>query len=227
MILPFLVVCFCALLFGEDIKIKPKTCEAEARIEKQGLVDIRQLEPNILVDLKYSGKDNFIGYDVYGCLSKAYLQKPAAERLAFAAKILAKQNPGFRLLVYDAARPKWAQKLLWDSLKKPESAKHIYVANPKRGSIHNYGCAVDLTIVDASGKPLDMGTPFDFFGNLAQPRLEKQNLMKGLLSKKQLQNRALLRNIMLKAGYGTTSSEWWHFNFGSLSLSKSKYQIIM
>jgi len=204
-----------------------KGCKAEEQLEKLGLIDIQKLKPEIRVDLKYSSRDNFVGIDVYGCLSKAYLQKPVAQKLAKAAEILKSEKPGFFLLVYDAARPKWAQQILWDSIKKPESLKHIYVANPKRGSMHNYGCAVDLTVVDSKGIPLDMGTKFDYFGNLAQPRLEQKNFKKGLLSKTQMANRALLRSVMGKAGFNHTSSEWWHFNYGSLNLAKSKFSLIL
>ena len=223
----FLQLCLFFLLLPEKNKSAGQTCEMELQLQKVGLVDIQKVNSKIQVDLKYSSKENFIGYDVYGCMTKAFLQKEAAAHLSFAANFLEKENKGFRLLVYDAARPLWAQKILWDSLKKPESLKQIYVANPKRGSIHNYGCAVDLTIVDKNGKPLDMGTAFDFFGNLAQPRLEKSLLKKGLLSPAQYANRVLLRQVMLHAGFSITSSEWWHFNFGSLNLVKKKYRIIL
>jgi D-alanyl-D-alanine dipeptidase len=221
-----LQLCLSILFLFEKTNSNVPNCEMEIHFKKLGLLDIQTVNPRIKVELKYSSKDNFIGYDVYGCMTKAFLQKEAAEHLSKASDLLQIENPGFQLLVYDAARPSWAQKILWDSLKKPESSKHIYVANPKKGSIHNYGCAVDLTIVDKDGKPLDMGTTFDFFENLAQPRLEKKLLQKGLLSPVQYKNRLLLRKVMLKAGFSTTTSEWWHFNFGSLSQLKKKYHKI-
>ncbi len=221
-----LQICFSILFFIEKSIPNAQQCEMEIQMKKIGLIDIQTVNPKIKVELKYSSKDNFIGYDVYGCMTKAFLQKEAAEHLSKASDLLQFENPGLQLLIYDAARPSWAQKILWDSLKKPESSKHIYVANPKRGSIHNYGCAVDLTIVDQKGEPLDMGTTFDFFGNLAQPRLEKNMLKKGMLQPIQYANRLILRKVMLKAGFSTTSSEWWHFNYGSLTNVKKNYKKI-
>lgn len=188
------------------------------------MVDLKKLNAEIQVDLKYSGTDNFVGIDVYGCLSKAYLQKEAAIQLSKASFQLKKEHPELRLLVYDAARPKWAQKILWDSLKKPESQKHVYVANPKIGSIHNYGCAVDLTLCYKNGNALDMGTPYDFFGLLAQPRKEPEMVKTGKLTQTQLKNRKLLRKIMMSAGYRPISSEWWHFNYGSLRSVKARFR---
>ena len=223
----FLPLCMSILFLFEKTENAGQACALELQMQKSGLIDIQTQNSKIRVDLRYSTKDNFIGFDVYGCMTKAYLQKQAAEHLSLAANFLEQEKRGFQLLVYDAARPAWAQKILWDSLKKPESSKHIYVANPKRGSIHNYGCAVDLTVVDRKGMPLDMGTEFDFFGNLAQPRLEKSLLKKGILSQAQYANRLLLRKVMLKAGFSITSSEWWHFNYGSLKMVKNKYKMIL
>ena len=222
------ILLFWLVLLGFKGNQVPKAtfCQRELQIEKAGLVDIQKLDPEILVDLKYSGKDNFIGIDVYGCLSKAYLQKNVAFQLAKASTKLRKLHPELRLLVYDAARPKWAQQILWDSLKKPESQKHVYVADPKKGSIHNYGCAVDITICDKNLKALDMGTSYDFFGLLAQPRKEAEMLRKGQLSKIQVENRKMLRRFMSEAGFQPISSEWWHFNYGSLRSANSKYKAV-
>ena len=216
-----------SLLFSQPRPtLKIDKCALEEKLQTLGLVDVQTGSKRILVSLKYSTTDNFVGYDVYGCITRAYLQKQASQKLQLAASMLEKERPDLYLLIYDAARPVWAQKILWDSIKKPEHLKHVYVANPKRGSIHNYGCAVDLTICDAKGKPLDMGTAFDSFGNLAQPRMENTHVKNGLLKKFQIDNRKLLRSIMLKAGFGITSSEWWHFNFCSLNSAKSKFEII-
>lgn len=85
---------------------------------------------------------------------------------------------------------------------------------------------MDLTLAYSNGKPLDMGTDFDYFGNLAQPRLENENLRKGLLTKVQIKNRQLLRKVMQEAGFQMTSSEWWHFNFCSLKAARKKFKII-
>jgi D-alanyl-D-alanine dipeptidase len=199
-------------------------CKWHQNLEAQGLVDVQKLNPNILVRLAYSEKENFMKMDVYACLSKAFLQKPAALKLSLAQSYLEAEMPGYHLLVWDASRPAWAQKILWESIKKPESVKHVYVAHPKRGSIHNYGCAVDLTLANHMGKELDMGTPYDYFGELAQPRLEEKMRKAGRLTEGQLKNRQLLRRLMKKAGFLSISSEWWHFNFCSLAKAKSIYK---
>ncbi len=199
-------------------------CRTEKAMEALGLLDVQAIHPGIKVSLAYSEKENFIGFDVYGCVSRAFLQREAAMKLAQAQRALEKELPGYSLLIWDAARPRSAQKILWDSIKKPEKVKHVYVANPNRGSIHNYGCAVDLTIADPKGKAIDMGTGFDYFGELAQPRLEARLLKTGRLSATQITNRKRLRSIMQKAGFMPISSEWWHFNFCSLARAKSKYK---
>lgn len=204
--------------------IKQNLCPAEMAMEKAGLVNVQALDATIQVEIKYSTTDNFIGFDVYGCLDKAYLQKDVALKLVKASALLRQERPDLRLRVYDAARPSQAQKILWDSLKKPESQKHVYVANPKKGSIHNYGCAVDLTLCNAKGVPLDMGTPYDFYGLLAQPRKEKEFVQTGVLSKTAYAHRLLLRRIMKQAGFMPITSEWWHFNGKSLKEARTKYK---
>ena len=194
----------------------------------QGLLDLQSLDEEIFVNLKYSSEDNFFGFDAYGTLELAYLQPEPAKALVKANRILKRENPNFRLLVYDAARPLSVQKILWqklDSLTIKE--RKNYVADPEIGSIHNYGSAVDLTIYDLeTQRPLDMGTPYDFFGELAYPRLERQMLNEGKLRLRQLNYRILLRTVMEEAGFKSITSEWWHFNFYTRKAAESKYKII-
>jgi D-alanyl-D-alanine dipeptidase len=194
----------------------------------QGLLDLQSLDEDIFVNLKYSSEDNFFGFDAYGTLELAYLQPEPARALTKANRILKRENSNLRLLVYDAARPLSVQKILWrrlDSLTIKE--RKNYVADPEIGSIHNYGCAVDLTIYDLeTQRPLDMGTPYDFFGELAYPRLERQMLNEGKLSLRQLNNRILLRTVMEEAGFKSITSEWWHFNFYTRKIAESRYKII-
>ncbi|MDN5203097.1 M15 family metallopeptidase [Fulvivirgaceae bacterium BMA10] len=191
-----------------------------------GLVDIQSIIPDILVELKYSGKDNFVGVDVYGNLEKCYLHKEPALMLARAQQFLKEKYPDYSLLVYDGARPRSVQQILWDTLDAPIDVKPNYVANPSKGSIHNYGSAVDLTIADKNGNPLDMGTGYDHFGALAYPTMEKKMLKEGKLTKGQIAHRKILRSVMTKAGFRGIDSEWWHFNAFPLSVVKSKYSII-
>ncbi len=207
-------------------QVKNKMSPLEKQMIAQGLVNIQDIDPGIVVELKYTTTDNFVKKDVYGDLTNAYLQPEIAKKLAKASTILKKSNPGYKLLIYDAARPNSVQYILWDALEVPLRQKPQYVADPKIGSIHNFGCAVDLTVVNALGIPLDMGTPYDFFGPLAYPRMESQMLKAGKLSKAELANRNILRKAMNEAGFRTNTTEWWHFDGLSRAAAKAKYGII-
>lgn len=202
--------------------------ELEQRMIDQGLVNIQTVDSTIMVELKYSTTDNFVHTDVYGDLTRAYMQQKPAEMLAKASKFLQSQYPNYRLLVYDGARPLTVQHKFWALLDTIPPAKRAdFVANPAEGSIHNFGSAVDLTVYDLdTQKPLDMGTKYDYFGDLAYPSLEDQMLKEGKLTKEQIANRLVLRNAMQKAGYMRIESEWWHFNAISRARAKELYKIV-
>ena len=217
--------------FQQKVKPKPsktsQICEHEQKMREQGLVNIQEIDADILVDLKYSTTDNFVGKDVYGCITSCYMQKRPAEMLSNANDLLKKKNANYRLLVYDGGRPLSIQKILWNTLTQyapKERAK--YVANPAEGSIHNYGSAVDLTIATSDGTPLDMGTKYDYFGDLAYPKKESYFLKIGKLTKQQIANRQLLRGVMKASGYMPIEYEWWHFNAMSRQAAKATYRII-
>jgi len=215
--------------FSQKDKGKSTIPAIEQKMIEQGLVNIQILDPDIEAELKYSTTDNFIGKDVYGELENAYLQPEMAKRLKQASTLLKQSHPGYKLLVYDAARPNSAQYALWDALdnlKIPQKSKTQYVADPKIGSNHNFGCAVDLTVLNEKGIPLDMGTKFDFFGPLAYPRSEQEMLKKGKLSQKQIDNRKILRTVMTQAGFKTNTTEWWHFDGMSKSAARARYGMI-
>ena len=221
------------LYFFPQQKVNPKpskqtqTCEYEQKMRQQGLLNIQEIDPSILVELKYSTTDNFVGKDVYGCITDCYLQKRPAEMLSKASNLLQQKHPNYRLLVYDGGRPLSIQKILWNSLPQySPQQRATYVANPAEGSIHNYGSAVDLTIAMADGTPLDMGTKYDFFGELAYPKKEAYFLKTKRLTKQQVANRALLRNVMRASGYMPIDYEWWHFNAVSRQTAKAIYRII-
>lgn len=207
-----------------------EACPDETRLEAAGLVDVQTVDPTILVDLKYSTTDNFVKQDVYGCITRCFLQKETAEKLAKASRLLREQYPNLRLLVYDGARSRAVQRKLWAAL--PQYAPKLrenYVANPDEGSIHNYGCAVDLTVASpkkGGPEPLDMGTGYDYFGDLAYPRKEAQMLKAGKLTRQQLENRQILRGVMQKSGFEPITSEWWHFNALSRKQAARRYGII-
>ena len=191
---------------------------------RQGLVDIQQLDPTIKVELKYSTADNFLGQDVYGDLEKCFLQKQVALKLVEAQKQLKSINPGYSLKIFDGARPRRIQVKMWEIVKN--TPQQEYVADPQKGSIHNYGAAIDLTIVDDKAQELDMGTPYDFFGDLAKPKLETRFLKQGKLSKEQVKNRKILRKVMTRAGFQTIPNEWWHFEAFPKPEVRKKYKII-
>jgi D-alanyl-D-alanine dipeptidase len=210
-----------AVGFGQQSAIQPTL---ERQLQNQGLVNIKSLSPGILVDLKYSTTDNFLGEDTYGDLEDCYLQKEAAEKLAKAQTILQRKHPELTLLVYDGARPRSIQRKMWALVEGTDTQD--YVANPERGSVHNFGSAVDLTVAKLDGTPLDMGTAFDYFGDLAQPRLEEKFLKSGQLTEEQIKNRLILRMAMTDAGFQSISVEWWHFNAVPVKVARSKYKII-
>jgi D-alanyl-D-alanine dipeptidase len=149
--------------------------------------------------------------DVYKDLEKAYLQEEVAGMLKQAQAYLEKEHPGYSLIIYDAARPFTVQKRMWAIVKGTNHAR--YVAPPDaKGSMHNYGCAVDLSVVDDKGSPLDMGTPFDFFGEAAHSTHEAELVKAGKLTQRQWDNRLILRKAMHQAGFTVLKREWWHFN---------------
>lgn len=199
--------------------------KAEKRLKEMGLVNIQDSIPEILVDLKYTTEDNFIGIDFYGEINNAFMQVECYNKLKNAYNILTSKNPGYTFIVYDAVRSTEAQQLMWDSVDVPINIKHWYVANPQSGSIHNYGMALDISIVDSVGHVLDMGTEFDFFGDLAFPENTERFYKSGELSETQYHNRLLLFDIMAQAQFYVSKTEWWHFNASSLNYAKGKYEI--
>ncbi len=168
--------------------------------------------PEVAVDLRYASARNFVGRDLYGSLDCAWLHRLAAEGLQQAAARLAAAAPGHRLLVLDAVRPHRVQVELWDFLDGTELRQ--YVADPAIGSIHSFGMALDVTLIDAAGHELDMGTGYDAMVPLSHPRLEAQHLASGALSPRQVQHRELLRGVLLASGFQGISNEWWHFDMG-------------
>ena len=215
------------LLLSVSLQAQKTTCAAEISMQKQGLQEVTSQVPGVLVELKYATSDNFMNKDVYGCLTHAYLQKETIAKLNKAQENLEKAHPGFHLLIYDAARPLSKQWELWNTLTQytPEK-RRTYVADPKEHSIHNYGSAIDLTVADEKGKPLEMGTKYDFFGELAYPKEEARFLKAGKLSQKAIDNRLILRKAMTQAGFTAIDYEWWHFNAFSRKVAKQLFQVV-
>jgi zinc D-Ala-D-Ala dipeptidase len=209
-------------------EIELEISELETQLITQGLVNVSEEIPSIMVDLKYSTTNNFFGADVYGDFDKAFLQKEVVMALSDSQEALKEENKNLSLYIFDAVRPLSIQQILWDALDSiPPNVRKAYVADPAEGSIHNFGCAVDLSIYDiAKDSLLDMGTDYDFFGYLAYPRKENEMLAKGLLTISQIDNRKLLRDVMDAGGFMPITSEWWHFNKYSRVAAKNKYGIV-
>jgi len=198
--------------------------QTAAWLAAQGLVNVRQLDPSIRVELKYATPDNFMGEAVYGDLKDCYLQQEVAGMLMRAQARLRQDHPEVFLKVFDGARPRRIQERMWRLVKGTDQQN--YVADPAVGSLHNYGAAVDLTLVDAQGRELDMGTPFDHLGELAQPRHEQRFLAEGRLTEAQVEHRQWLRGAMRSAGFMTIPTEWWHFNAVSLKAARARYRLL-
>lgn len=191
------------------------------------LVNIQTLDSTIQVDLKYATTDNFMKKRLYFDIDNAYLQKTIAQRLVKCNTYLKTINSNYRLLVYDAARPRSIQQAMWDALDTiPVKERTKFVSNPANGSVHNYAAAVDLTICDKNGKALDMGAGYDDIRLIAYPSKEDYFLKKGLLTSKQINNRKLLRKVLTSQGFINIPTEWWHFNGVSRKQAKTLYTIL-
>jgi zinc D-Ala-D-Ala dipeptidase len=160
-------------------------------------VNLELYSKEFVYDIKYATEDNFLKAKVYDC-SECYLRLKTVNALIKANEKAIKK--GYRIKLFDCYRPTDIQKKMW---KIFPNAK--YVANPAKGSIHNRGGALDLTLVDINGKELDMGTPFDFFGKEAAHEYNE-------LTEIQLSNRKLLKRIMQSSNFNAIKSEWWHYN---------------
>lgn len=186
-------------------------------------VSLRGIE-GVAIDLRYASNNNLLGEDLYREFDGARLHRIAAQKLEKAAQNLQRERPGWRILVLDALRPRAVQRRFWEKVRGTPMA--YYFADPARGSVHNFGLAVDVTLADAAGREVDMGTAFDALEPLAQPALEMQFLKEGKLSPAQLANRKLLRSVMRSAGFHTIRKEWWHFDALPHEEVRRKFKIV-
>jgi len=166
--------------------------------QQSDFVRLKDLSPDFVYELKYATPDNFLKQAVYDC-GECYLRKSTAEALVKANEAF--KQLGYRIKLFDCYRPLSVQKKMWKILPGTH-----YVANPAKGSKHNRGAAVDLTLVDAQGKELNMGTPFDFFGKEAHHTYTQH-------SKEVLENRKLLKETLDKYNFKSIYSEWWHYEY--------------
>lgn len=163
------------------------------------IVLLKSIDSTIVCDVKYATKDNFTKQVLYPT-GKVYIRKIVGEKLSEINKYL-KKNYNLSIKVFDAYRPLSVQKIMWKIMPNTN-----YVANPKKGSRHNRGAAVDLTLIDVNGKEVDMGTPYDDFTQKAHSSYK--NLPSDIYN-----NRMILQKAMKKFGFVPIESEWWHFDF--------------
>lgn len=163
-------------------------------------------------DLRYAGANNFAGRVLYGGMDCAWLRSEAAAGLEAAAAWLAAQRPGWRILVLDALRPQRVQEAIWRDIAG--SDMQPYFADPVRGSIHSFGMAVDVTLIDPLGVEADMGSGFDEMTLASHPALHDQHLANGVLTLAQVQRRDELAAAMRQGGFEGIGTEWWHFDHG-------------
>jgi D-alanyl-D-alanine dipeptidase len=160
-------------------------------------VEVKKLIPDLIVAMQYASGDNFTGKVLYDC-NRCFLTNTTARKLAKAQTELKKQQ--LCLKVWDCYRPLSVQKIFWSLVSDPR-----YVADPAKGSRHNRGTAVDVTLVDSRGNELPMPTRFDDFSS----RASRDNME---LPLQILKNREVLENAMEKAGFLPLPTEWWHFD---------------
>ena len=163
-------------------------------------------------DLRYVGSNNFAGRSLYGRLDCAWLRSEAAAGLEAAADWLAAQRPGWHILVLDALRPQRVQEAIWVDVAGTPAQE--YFANPERGSIHSYGMAVDVTLLDPQGIEADMGSGFDEMSLVSHPALHEAHLASGLLQPAHVTARQWLLQAMQHGGFSGIPNEWWHFDHG-------------
>lgn len=157
---------------------------------------------NAKLDIRYATKNNFTGEQIYPC-GRCFLRNEVKEALAKAEKEFI--SKGYKLILFDCYRPAPAQKKLWSIVPNPD-----YVTPPEKGSMHNRGLAVDLSLTDLKGNILDMGTDYDYFGEEAHINYIKHPT-------EVLENRKLLTKTLEKYGFKGIRTEWWHFSYQNLS----------
>ncbi|QOG04607.1 M15 family metallopeptidase [Flavobacterium sp. MDT1-60] len=183
--------------FTSNAQNEVYTSEVKQEIADTTFVNLKDFSQDFIYDMKYATEDNFLKAKVYDC-AECLLRFKTVQSLIAANNDFKKK--GFKIKLYDCYRPLSIQKKMWEIVSNPE-----YVADPKKGSIHNRGGAVDISLVDSNGKEVDMGTPFDFFGIQAGHNYTK-------LSNEVKSNRKFLKKVMIKNGFNSFDSEWWHYN---------------
>lgn len=185
------------------------TLSSLAQVDAEEEIPVRWQEitegPGVVLDIRYAGTNNFTGDQIYPC-GRCFLHPQVAARIDQLQKDISIRY-GMKLKIYDCYRPRPAQQRLWDVV--PDAR---YVTPPSKGSMHNRGLAIDLTLIGADGVELDMGTPYDYFGKEAHMDYTGH-------STEVVNNRQILRKMMGLHGMTGIRTEWWHFSLKSIKAS--------
>lgn len=203
----FLIIFQCAFIVtgvkAQSVEIVKHVSDYKKQVlhdENKYMINLKEIIPSLLIDLRYGTKENFTGEKLYPSAAIAFLRMPAAKALMKVQQQLAMQ--GLALKVWDAYRPHRATRRMWSIIQDER-----YVANPAKGSGHNRGLAIDITLVDLkTGFMLDMGTAFDHFSDTAHHDFKK-------LPSDVLKHRSTLKTIMEQHGFKALSTEWWHYSW--------------
>ena len=193
----------CTLFFLGSCKSQTVTSivtKNQTIVNDTTFVNLKNYSKDFVYDMKYATSDNFLKAKVYDC-AECFLRLKTVEALIEANNSFMKM--GYKIKLFDCYRPLDIQKKMWKIVPNPS-----YVADPSKGSIHNRGGAVDITLIDSNGNELNMGTSFDFFG--VEASHSYQNLSQEIKA-----NRELLKTIMIQNGFNSLDSEWWHYNLKS------------
>ncbi|MDH3697723.1 MAG: M15 family metallopeptidase [Flavobacteriaceae bacterium] len=194
------------ILLQDSIKITMKMPKVETPsltdLSDTLFVRLADYNADFQYDMRYATENNFLKAKVYDC-AECYTRVKTAKALIAANNDFLKS--GYRIKFFDCYRPNDVQYKMWEIVPNPQ-----YVADPVKGSIHNKGGAVDITLVDMNGQELDMGTDFDFFGRRAYH--DNLDLPEAVLS-----NRKILKETMEKHGFWSIRTEWWHYNLSAAS----------
>jgi D-alanyl-D-alanine dipeptidase len=188
-----------AVLRKEALQASPP--REEGHFSAADFVELVRLDTTIHMDIRYATTNNFMEEKFYS-QARAFLQRPAAEAVVRAHRAL--REWGYGLLIHDAYRPWYVTKMFWDAT--PNEQKE-FVADPMKGSRHNRGCAVDLTLYDLkTGRPLEMVSGYDEFSHRAYPEYAGGTSLERW-------RRQLLRRVMEAEGFKVFEWEWWHFDY--------------
>lgn len=186
------------------------TVNAQAAVADSSFVNIRDFSHDFVYDMRYATANNFLNAKVYDC-GECYLRYATVKALLAANEIA--KSKGLTIALFDCYRPVEIQQKMWKIVSDPK-----YVADPAKGSIHNRGGAVDITLVNTDGSFVDMGTDFDHFGKEAAHSYQN-------LTVAQKHNRKILSEIMAASGFAPFESEWWHYNLlGSAKFPVSNFK---